>query len=97
MCDDSDSDWTTDGDGSPLRSIRNVSTLLEISAVSFPAYGSTSIEARNQTYVKPPVKAMSNKELSGVLSNAALTEVMQRIDNADVVVRRRRLLDQILS
>jgi uncharacterized protein len=79
MVGDGDQEWEMDGDGTPCRSIRNVSTLIDVSPVTHPAYPSTSVSARQLAEVR------SGKKLRKVVS----AEEMNRLKNSQTSFEER--------
>jgi HK97 family phage prohead protease len=84
-----DSTWVTergaDGKATALRKIHNVSALNDVSAVTFPAYPNTSVNARSQEF----------ENRSSIVIPAGLLDIDEEEDETDsveAIARRRQLL-----
>jgi HK97 family phage prohead protease len=91
-----DDEWSldraaADGKAVAVRKIRNVATLDDVSAVTFPAYPNTSVSARSQEF-----ENRSAIKIPAGLVEELLEEVSDE-DAADVVRRRRELFGIVLS
>ncbi len=64
-------DWENLDSDHPTRRIKEISTVIEVSAVTFPAYEDTSISVRNNKVLESAKRALDNARKSAALDNAA--------------------------
>ncbi len=90
---DVDADWDTDGDPDDRRkriarrSIRNFKKVLDVSAVTYPAYPNTSVHARSAV--------IEQRSETIVIPEQILIATVSDKDAAKIIERRRRVLDII--
>lgn len=70
-----DEEWENLDSEHPLRRIKSISTVVEVSAVTFPAYEATEIQARSKEALDNARSALENARQQSAINNSVDTEL----------------------